>query len=197
LGQQYAQIRIVHLHYRDTVETDVYMALRQRIQLFQTFVGRLQPILARLPRAIADVTLGPREAQARAHATLVSDLTRDVDQAEASGFDLDETAAATLDAPVRPRPLFDLGNLQLLLTHSALLPPGIEVTPTGPKDFSFSMPGMSRPVRVTTDPAFFDEHPESTELWSPGSPVFPTPDIIASPEEVRGIDVRSLLSAPD
>jgi superfamily II DNA or RNA helicase len=132
LGQQYAHIRIVNLHYRETVETDVYMALRQRIQLFQTFVGRLQPILARLPRAIADMTLGPREAQTQAYDTLVSNLARDVEQAETSGFDLDEIAAATLDAPLRPHPLFDLADLQSLLTHSMLLPPGIEVTPIGP-----------------------------------------------------------------
>jgi superfamily II DNA/RNA helicase len=48
LGQAHSTIRIYNLHYEDTVETDVYMALRDRIDLFETFVGRLQPILARL-----------------------------------------------------------------------------------------------------------------------------------------------------
>jgi hypothetical protein len=59
------------------------------------------------------------------------------------------------------------------------------------------MPGMSRPVRVTTDPAFFDEHPESTELWSPGSPVFPAMDVVASAEEVRAITLQSLIATLD
>jgi superfamily II DNA or RNA helicase len=196
LGQQYAHIRIVNLHYRDTVETDVYTALRTRIQLFQTFVGRLQPILARLPRAIADVALGPLETRAQARDRLMIGITSEVHQAEASGFDLDEVTEAELDAPLRSQPLFTLEDLQRLLTRSALLPPGIEVTPSGPKDFAFTMPGMLRPIRVTTDPAFFDEHPESTELWSPGSPVFPEPDIVASPEEASTADLRSLFSEP-
>ena len=37
---------------------------------------------------------------------------------------------------------------------------------------------------MTTDPAFFDEHPESVELWSPGSPVFPVPDEVAPAENL-------------
>ena len=52
LGQQHATVRIVNLHYRDTVESDVYISLRKRINLFEQVVGRLQPILARLPSLI-------------------------------------------------------------------------------------------------------------------------------------------------
>ena len=54
LEQQSPTIQIVNLHYEDTVETDVYQALRDRIGLFETIVGRLQPILAELPRTITD-----------------------------------------------------------------------------------------------------------------------------------------------
>ena len=54
LGQSYDKIRIVNFHYEDTVETDVYRALRARIGLFSRFVGRLQPILATLPRSLAE-----------------------------------------------------------------------------------------------------------------------------------------------
>jgi hypothetical protein len=41
LGQHYPYIRIVNLHYADTVEADVYRALRQRIGLFEQVVGKL------------------------------------------------------------------------------------------------------------------------------------------------------------
>ena len=41
LGQRHGIIRIINLHYEDTVETDVYRALRDRIGLFQSVVGRL------------------------------------------------------------------------------------------------------------------------------------------------------------
>ena len=47
LGQAHPAIRIVNLHYAGTVETDVYRALRTRINLFESVVGPLQPILAR------------------------------------------------------------------------------------------------------------------------------------------------------
>ena len=52
---------------------------------------------------------------------------------------------------------------------------------------------MREPIRVTTDPAFFNEHPESVELWSPGSPVFPEPDDTLDPEDVTA--ERSELAA--
>ena len=35
-------------------------------------------------------------------------------------------------------------------------------------------------VRVTTDPEFFDQHPDSLELWFPGDPLFKGPRL-ASP----------------
>ena len=60
LGQEHPAIRIVNLHYEGTVETDVYRALRTRINLFEAVVGPLQPILARLPRTIAGAVLTGR-----------------------------------------------------------------------------------------------------------------------------------------
>ena len=57
LGQRHTIIRIVNLHYEGTVETDVYRALRSRIGLFESVVGRLQPILARLPQMISRTVL--------------------------------------------------------------------------------------------------------------------------------------------
>ena len=49
LGQKHPVIRIVNLHYEGTVETDVYRVLRDRLGLFQSVVGPLQPILSRMP----------------------------------------------------------------------------------------------------------------------------------------------------
>jgi hypothetical protein len=67
-----------------------------------------------------------------------------------------------------------LGDLRKILQRPDLLPPGHEVTKQlGPKDYALQLPGRDHPVRVTTDPDYFDLHPESVELWSPGSPVFP------------------------
>ena len=193
LGQEHPHIRIINLHYADTVEADVYQALRDRIDLFQTFVGRLQPILARLPRVITDVALGRAQDRDIARANLVTDIRSEVDAAEQGGFDLDEVAAAELEEPARPAALYDLSDLGAILHDPALLPPGIEAKPVGSKDFSYLAPGMSAPVRVTTDPDFYDQHSDSTELWSPGSPLFPVLEAVANVVELEGLDWEKLI----
>ncbi|GAB6058226.1 SNF2-related protein [Desulfonatronum parangueonense] len=177
LGQAFAQIRIVNLHYEDTVETDVYRALRDRIQLFTTFVGKLQPILARLPQAISALTLGKGRAGERdekdERLELISRISDEAEQLQAGGFDIDQAAQDDLIEPERHAPLYDLNDLGRVLSNPLLLPPGIEATRLASKDFAYIEPGMKAPIRVTTDPDYFDANPESTELWSPGCPVFP------------------------
>jgi hypothetical protein len=75
-----------------------------------------------------------------------------------------------------------------------LLPPGIQTRALGPRDWSWQGPGMPAPVRVTTDPDYYEQHPDSTELWSPGSPVFPVPEAVADSEALTGVDYRSLVA---
>ncbi|TVR84863.1 MAG: helicase [Rhodospirillales bacterium] len=195
LGQQHTRIRIVNLHYRDTVEADVYSSLRRRIDLFRTFVGKLQPILSSLPSRIAQAALSPGDRDL-ARRNLASRVEDEALAAEASGFDLDEIVASDLEEPRRCPPFYDLDDLGRLLTRPELLPPGLEVTPLHGSDrhFSLSAPGMLSPIRVTIDPVFYEEHPESVELWSPGSPVFQAPDSAASLDDVvRGRDALAAL----
>jgi hypothetical protein len=45
--------------------------------------------------------------------------------------------------------------------------------PLGAGEFGYLAPGMTQAVRVTTRPEYFDEHSDSMELWSMGSPSFP------------------------
>lgn len=173
LGQTHSIIRIYNLHYEDTVETDVYIALRERINLFETFVGRLQPILARLTGAITNLALTRREEREQQRTALLSQLTEDTDEANQQSFDLDVVIAEDLEEPVRPKAAYALTDLQRVLNCPALLPPGITVKYAGPKDFSYLSPGMTKAIRVTTDPKFYDENSDSVEFWSPGSPLFP------------------------
>ncbi len=192
LGQDFDDIRIVNLHYADTVETDVYRALRQRIGLFSRFVGKLQPILARLPQRLAEVTLTGRDAQERERHTLTSDLLAEVSQREADPFDIDAITDADLEMPRRPEPFHDLGDLDALLRRPELLPPGVEMKrKLSLREYEYTMPGMAEPLRVTTDPQRFDEHPGTYELWSPGSPLFPVPEHTDSPDALRPL--RELL----
>jgi SNF2 family DNA or RNA helicase len=173
LGQAHSTIRIYNLHYEDTVETDVYMALRDRIDLFETFVGRLQPILARLTGAITNLALTRREDRERERTALLSQLEEDTDGANQQSFDLDTVTAEDLEEPIRPKAAYTLADLQKVLNRPELLPPGITVKYAGQKDFSYLRPGMTKAIRVTTDPEFYDENSDSVEFWSPGSPLFP------------------------
>lgn len=184
IGQEHPQIRIVNLHYRDSVETDVYIALRQRIGLFGKYVGKLQPILAALPRTLATVTLAPKASQDQQRSLLLSELEAEIKRAEGSGFDLDAITEADLEEPQRPAPLYDLASLDQLLQHCELLPPALDVQPLAINEYQYTGPGLSQSIRLTTSAAYFDEHPESTELWSPGNPTFPAVDAAATPEEV-------------
>ena len=42
---------------------------------------------------------------------------------------------------------------------------------------------MREPLRVTTDAAYYEEHAESVELWSPGNPLFSPPELPGSGDE--------------
>lgn len=174
LGQAFETIRIVNLMYADTVETDIYQALRQRIGLFSAFVGKLQPILSRLPQTIGSLVLKNRTEQAAARERVLVQLNQDIQQGTEGGFDLDDLTQTDLEDVTEVPPSYDLAFLHKVLTTPSLLPPGHEAIPlAGGRDFKYVMPGMRNPIRVTTDPVFYEEHAESLELWSPGSPAFP------------------------
>ena len=159
LGQQSPTIQIVNLHYEDTVETDVYQALRDRIGLFQAVVGRLQPILAELPRSItAEVLAGGTSAHPLAH-----QLEGQIREAEAGGFDLDEVLEEDLEMPALPEAPLTMADLDRVISRPDLMPPGVEIRPMGAREYGLLAPGMKEELRVTTDPVYYEEHSESLE----------------------------------
>ncbi|MCY3537159.1 MAG: hypothetical protein F4162_00520 [Synechococcus sp. SB0676_bin_10] len=68
---------------------------------------------------------------------------------------------------LQPSPL----GLEDLDERPELLPPGCGARRIG-RDSAWTQPGLRREVRVTCDPAYYDHHSESCELWAPGSPLF-------------------------
>ena len=182
LGQKHETIRIVNLHYADTVETDIYRALRERIGLFTKMVGRLQPILSRLPGTITRAVLsgeGSSEAGRRKAAKAVEAEASEAD----GGFDIDAALDDVLDAAALPAPLVTMDDLDRMIGSPDLLPLGTRVQPLGNREYGFTPPASAEPsptsaepVRVTTDPDHYREHPDSVELWSPGNPLFREPE---------------------
>ena len=178
VGQKHENIRIENLHYEDTVETDVYRALRDRIGLFEDFVGRLQPILAQLPGRIREAALGSGSASGDPEAArkrVVSDLER---AAEAAGRatgrpDLDDAGEEELAMPERRPSPVTMEDLDRVLGSPELLPPGWEVRAMGAREYAVRRPGMEEKVRVTTNPAYYEQHSANLELWTPGGLLFP------------------------
>jgi hypothetical protein len=196
LGQEHAKIRIVNLHYEGTVETDVYMALRRRIHLFESVVGRLQPILARISSVITGHVLGKRTHDAQARAAITGELEQQAELARREGFDLDAMLDSDLQGPPRPIPRLTLHDLDMVLQRADSLPAGLIVKKLQNGEYAYQAPGMANPVRITTRPDYFDEHSDSLELWSPGSPCFPMQEAEAMQQELTGTSISDLLKRP-
>lgn len=173
LGQQYPDIRIINLHYAETVETDVYVALRHRIGLFEKVVGGLQPILARMPGLITSrILTGQRGEDARRDA--VRDIEAEVDRTQAeSTLDIDAMMSADLTEPLRAAPALTMDDLDHVIGSDALMPAGTERSAMNKREYGYRQPGMATSVRVSTDPTYYEQNADSVELWSPGNPLFP------------------------
>ena len=87
-------------------------------------------------------------------------------------------------------------RIGLLLRYPRALPPGLSITPMAPRQWAFSAPGVD-PIRISTDPAFVEEHPDNVELWSPGNPLFPMLEVIAEPSEPLGARLDGILRGGD
>lgn len=107
---------------------------------------------------------------------MADEVAQEADAAEEQSFDLDAILEDDLVMPVRLTPPLTLTQLGAVMRTPDLLPTQLQLTPLGKADWSLRLPGMTKPVRVTADPEFFEQHAGSVELWSPGSPVFPEPE---------------------
>ena len=173
LGQRFSDIRIINLHYEDTVEADVYRALRARISIFEKVVGGLQPILTRLPRIIEESVLAKSADSTEKRDDALEALDAAMAAGEGVSFNLDEFADEDLAVPVRPEPAITLADLRALLDHPALLLAGSEAERLNNKDYRFVDGRLPHAIRISVDRDFYDQHSDSVELWTPGSPAFP------------------------
>ena len=172
IGQRYAKIQVINLAYADTVEADVYFALSRRINLFQGLVGKLQPILSRLPREFEAAALRRREDRERGRHEAVQQVDTLVNEAEGQAFDIDEVSDADLTIPKLPEPPITPEDVAEVLRREDLLPDGVECKELEPGTFSLRVPGQPEAIRVTPSPGIFDDHFESHQMVAHDSPSF-------------------------
>ena len=159
-------------------------------------MGRLQPILARMPRVISEAVLagGGEDGEAR-RAGVADAIERQAHDTESSGgFDIDAVLGEDLAMPERPPPPVTMDDLDRIISSPDLMPPGADTQPMGRREYGLLAPGMTERLRVTTDPAYYEEHSESVELWSPGNPLFRPPELLGSVDAPDpGTTLRDLL----
>ena len=172
IGQKYEVIRVINLAYKDSVEADVYFALGQRINLFQGIVGKLQPILSRLPKEFEQVTLERPEHREAARRRLLADVEQSIQEAEHTGFDIDEVAKEALQMPSLPSPALELSEIDSALNRAEVRPPDLEWQPLDLGSYAVRVAGMQEKIRATTAADIFDDHCDSHVFLSPGGWLF-------------------------
>ena len=172
IGQIHKTVEIVNMGYKDTIETDVYNALYERISLFKGFVGKLQPILARLPQTFERAVLEGAHDPAGARSKARAEVEALVAETEQTPFDIDKISEAYLEPPGFSAAPYTPASMENLLRTPQLLPPGYERAALDERTHKLTTPSMSLPVRITTDPAVFEDRFESHQLFLPGGPLF-------------------------
>jgi ERCC4-related helicase len=171
IGQENEVVRVLNFAYKDTVEADVYFALGQRINLFQGIVGKLQPILSRLPRRFEELSLERPEHREASRHRFLADVDNMVRESEEAPFDIDAVAVEPMVPPEFPPPALTLDELDDAMKQEAVRPAAMEWQPLDLRTYAASLPGTER-IRVTTSAQVFDDHVESHEFFSPGGCLF-------------------------
>jgi SNF2 family DNA or RNA helicase len=195
LGQPRPVVRVLSFAYKDTVEQDVFFTVGSRINLFQGIVGRLQPILSRLPREFGELALLDREARATARQRFLAELEQQVRDAGESGFDIDATVEDSLDLPPLPEPALTLRDLDRAIQIARARPPEVDFRPLDPGSYGIGLPG-GEPVRVTADPVVFEFSADNFQLFSPGGDVFSAFCVNGADGDADGRGIAWLVQQP-
>ena len=156
IGQKHDVIRVINLAYKETVEADVYFRLGERINLFQGIVGKLQPILSRLPSKFEQLALERPENRDAARQRFLADVENMVVESEHAAFDIDVVAEEDLALPVLPPPAMTLEEIDRALNRAEVRPPAMEWRPLDPGTYALKLPGMPAEVRATTSGEVFE-----------------------------------------
>lgn len=81
IGQRYDEVIILNYSYQDTVESDIYDRLDDRIGLFEYVVGDMQPILSGVGSKIRQATMQEgAKSGTKEYENLKQDIERDIEQ---------------------------------------------------------------------------------------------------------------------
>ena len=135
IGQRRREVRVKHFMYEGTVEADVYAALGERIDWFETVVGDLQPILQAVQRTIRDAAMSVG-AERREHLRRGIESLQRIDPDGGPMSDWEPSASPPkVDAP------FVLADLAELIRE---MEPWVTSTEPGSRDDTFRLANGDR-----------------------------------------------------
>lgn len=167
IGQVHDEVWIRNYFYEKTVEARVYQALAHRINWFEGVVGDLQPILARVGRAIERVVMAAPNEREQVLAGELDEIERGLDQKDSDILNVYEGSEsvhpwAGLAAPITP------SELEQLLVGSSHLGRRFVPHPEIEGAYRLTIPPSHQAV-VTFDPQVFDRFPNSVHFLSYGN----------------------------
>jgi hypothetical protein len=172
IGQRYETVRIHNFYYDGTVEAKVYKKLRDRINAFQTIVGNLQPILARVPTFIERAVMS---ADPEEEGVMLSEFETVLETPPLRPA-LDEMVEIDVESDLKeiskPLPLSPIipENIQDLFINSQIFKQlGIEFHPVS--EGIFQLRYQSQSYLVTFSPQRYEENP-SLYFLTFGNPLF-------------------------
>lgn len=170
IGQRFPEVWIRNYFYEDTVEANVYKALEGRIQWFETVVGDLQPILARVARTITNAAMQTGAARRTVMAEEIESIRRDIDQKQTSALNLDQYISKEVEGRPHAMPPVSQSEIERTLLQSSGLRGRFQQHPELAGAYYLWHEGTAVPA--TFDPQLFDEKPESVRLLSYGEELF-------------------------
>jgi len=166
IGQVHPEVWIQNYFYEETVEARVYQALAKRINWFEGVVGDLQPILARVGRAIERVVMAAPDEQEQILTGELDEIERGLDQKDRDILNVYESSEhvhpwAGLAAPIT------LPEIERCFLESAFFAHRFIPHPDIAR--AYLVKTAQDQAAVTFDPETFDRFPNSFQLLSYGS----------------------------
>ena len=164
IGQRYDEVWIRNYFYENTVEANVYRALEGRINWFETVIGDLQPILARVARTIQEASMEVGIAREKLLAREIEAIKLAIDKREIGILNLDEYIVAEIEQDKEEAPPVTQSDIERVFLRSARL--GSLLQPHTSIVGAYVLWNEGVAIPVTFDPKLFDEHPSTLRLLS-------------------------------
>jgi hypothetical protein len=173
IGQLYQTVQVRNFFYENTIEDSIYRILDARINLFEQFVGPLQPILVTVQQAIQKVAMTPSDQRAVVQQEQLAEVEAAINALEEEAPSLPVESSFVRGVAPQPVPIVapvDLVSLEeACLRLPSLLDPGA-LRDCG--DRTFEIRSHGRLLRITFDRAKLAERAEGLRLFSFGDPAF-------------------------